>query len=365
MAEWECFSNHSGGAISRDVANIMRFDESRVVVTPKADETWGYQKDRILLLPALKKYARIKGKRFIPLWLSKLIIVSLFKPLLNRLKPGDIVWIHDQPSFSIVLLDAIHKRGAKHVHHSHSSVAALKARGVFRGFVPDALVFVSDAMKEEGLPYFPPVEKVFAVHNGVDEKLFYPAATKDADPDSPATIIFVGRLVAEKGIGVLVDAMRLLQERGLNAICKVFGSSFSGASELGGYAQRLVDSAPSNVTFEGYCSGENLAREFRDADVLCCPSVWQEPFGNVNVEAMASRTAVVASRVGGIPEIASEGGVLLVEPGSATALCNALERVISDDALRKRLADEGYASFQRRFTWAAIFEQIDSITCEL
>lgn len=365
MAEWESFSNYSGGAISRDVANLMRFDESRVAVAPSADETWGYKESRILLLPDLKEYARIKGKRYLPLWLSGMIIRRLFRPLLNKLEPGDIVWIHDQPSFSIALGDAIHKTGAKHVHHSHSSVAALASRGMFKGFVPDALVFVSDAMRKEGLPYFPPVEKVYAVHNGVDEKLFYPARSDQANPNSAPTIIFVGRLVAEKGIGVLIDAMRILQERGCDAFCRVFGSSFSGGSEVGAYAQGLMDNAPSNVKFEGYYFGENLAREFRCADILCCPSVWQEPFGNVNIEAMASGIAVVASRVGGIPEIAADGGVLLVEPDSATELCNALETVIVDKGLRKRLADEGYASFQRRFTWSAIYEQIDLITRQI
>lgn len=364
MAEWECFSNHYGGAISRDVANIMRFDESRVVVAPGADSTWGFDESRILLLPDLKKYARIKGKRYLPLWLSGLILRRFFKPLLDKLTPGDIVWIHDQPTFSLLLHDSIHKKGAKHVHHSHSSVAGLVSRGMFRGFVPDALVFVSDAMRGESLPYFPPVEKVFTVYNGVDEKLFHPA-TGGTDPDSPPTIIFVGRLVAEKGIGVLVDAMRILQERDRDAICKVFGSSFSGGSGAGAYAQHLMETAPSNVRFEGYRSGESLAREFRCADILCCPSVWQEPFGNVNVEAMASRIAVVASRVGGIPEIAAEGGVLLVEPGSPVDLCNALETLVTDRTLRERLAGEGYASFQRRFTWAAVYQEINSITQQL
>jgi glycosyltransferase involved in cell wall biosynthesis len=92
--------------------------------------------------------------------------------------------------------------------------------------------------------------------------------------------------------------------------------------------RKLFKTKPSNVEFKGYRSAKDIGEEYRAADILCCPSIWQEPFGNVLIEAMACGIPVVATRVGGIPEIAAEGGVQLVEPNSAVELANALQKLI-------------------------------------
>jgi glycosyltransferase involved in cell wall biosynthesis len=94
-----------------------------------------------------------------------------------------------------------------------------------------------------------------------------------------------------------------------------------------------------------------IAQEYRGADILCCPSICQEAFGKANIEAMACSIPVVATRVGGIPEIAAEGGLLLVNPNSAQELADSLQSLIEDKDLRKKLGREGFASFRRRFTW--------------
>ena len=80
---------------------------------------------------------------------------------------------------------------------------------------------------------------------------------------------------------------------------------------------------------------------------------------------MACGVPVVASRVGGIPEIASEGGVLMVEPDSPVELADALQKLILDPGLRARTGAEGIASFQRRFTWAAITRKQHQIVADL
>jgi glycosyltransferase involved in cell wall biosynthesis len=95
--------------------------------------------------------------------------------------------------------------------------------------------------------------------------------------------------------------------------------------------------------------------------MLCCPSVWQEPFGNVNIEAMACGIPVVATRVGGIPEIAAQGGIVLVEPNSTLKLANALQKLAEDQNLRTQVAAKGHEAFLRRFTWAAICAQYQDI----
>jgi glycosyltransferase involved in cell wall biosynthesis len=104
-----------------------------------------------------------------------------------------------------------------------------------------------------------------------------------------------------------------------------------------------------------------MGDQFRSGDIFCCPSIWEEPFGKVIVEAMACGLPVVATRVGGIPEIARDGGVLLVKPGSATELADALQSLIKDLNKRQAVAEAGLASFHRNFTWHAVLSRYNEI----
>jgi spore coat protein SA len=82
--------------------------------------------------------------------------------------------------------------------------------------------------------------------------------------------------------------------------------------------------------------------------------VGKEPFGMVNVEAMATRLPVVATAVGGIPEIFSDGGGTLVQPGSAGEIADAIESLLKNTAKRQELADRGYEVYRARFRWPQI-----------
>ena len=81
----------------------------------------------------------------------------------------------------------------------------------------------------------------------------------------------------------------------------------------------------------------------------------------MNVEGMACGIPVVASRVGGIPEIAAEGGVILVEPDSAVELADALQKLVKDGDLRVKVAAQGLSSFRRRFTWPIIVKGYEGV----
>jgi spore coat protein SA len=123
------------------------------------------------------------------------------------------------------------------------------------------------------------------------------------------------------------------------------------------YLRTLKERKPENVEFGEYVTGETLGDEFRQASIFCCPSVWNEPFGMVNVEAMACGLPIVASAVGGIPEIFRHGGAMLVPGGSVSALADALEILITDPARRKEIAAEGTRSFEEHFRWAVIRDE--------
>jgi spore coat protein SA len=169
--------------------------------------------------------------------------------------------------------------------------------------------------------------------------------------------LFVGRLIPEKGVHIFVDAMRILQANGIHVIGRIIGSTAFGTQESSDYVQRLKQNAPANVGFANYVSGPALAEEFRKAHVFCCPSTWSEPFGMVNVEAMATALPVVATAVGGIPEIFNEGGGILIPNNSPGDLAAAIESLLKDADKCRQLSCEGYRTFQKRYRWQQIRSQ--------
>jgi spore coat protein SA len=361
LPELEPFSAIQGGALARDVANIMHWNPTDIAVCLRADESWGYSADRILEIPGLREYGKIKGRRFLPNWMAGPFLRRAFRPLMSRLKSGDIVWNHNQMAFSAALGKSIHAKGAKLVHHFHDGHAPFGTQSALKCFTPDATIFVSDFLRRRWSEFFPSINNAYAIPNGADDALFRPAPEGAGQKNVVPNILFVGRLHAEKGVHVLMDAMRILQERNVDVVCRVVGSAFSGGTKPTPYVESLLNSSPSNVKFEGHRSARRIAEKYREADILCCPSIWQEPFGNVNIEAMASGIPVVATRVGGIPEIAAEGGVLLVEPNSAVGLADALQRLVEDKELRMEVAAKGLKAFHRRYTWAAVCRQYQEI----
>ncbi len=142
---------------------------------------------------------------------------------------------------------------------------------------------------------------------------------------------------------------------------QIVGSSHFGNGKETNYIRRLKADSPASVRFRAYCSGAPLGDLFREADIFCSPSVWEEPFGLVNVEALASGLPVVSTRGGGTKEIFSGGGGILVERGSVEQLANALRRLAEDQQLRTRLGQQGYAAFLERFTWSNARAQVRQV----
>jgi spore coat protein SA len=229
----------------------------------------------------------------------------------------------------------------------------------------DALVFCSSFLKSEALRYAERVDAAVIIPNGADEKCFFPAKTTASEATSKPLVLFVGRLVPEKGIHVFVEALRLLLERGVGVSGKIIGSTGFGHNRSSRYVDDIKRNLPSNVRFADYVSGSGLAEEFRRATIFCCPSVFNEPFGMVNVEAMATRIPVVATSVGGIPEIFQQGGGILVSPGSAAELADALELLLKDPEKRQKLSEQGYQSYRSQFRWQQIRRQYRDLVCQV
>jgi glycosyltransferase involved in cell wall biosynthesis len=152
---------------------------------------------------------------------------------------------------------------------------------------------------------------------------------------SGVDVVFVGRLTASKGADVLLHALARMP--GVTAAIAGDGPE---RAELEALARSL--GLGGRVRFVGWISPTERRELFAAAGVFAFPSVWQEPFGMVGLEALAQRLPVVASEVGGIPSwlVDGEGG-LLVPPDDPVELAGALGRVLEEDDLRRRLAETG------------------------
>ncbi|MGH8992933.1 MAG: glycosyltransferase family 4 protein [Acidimicrobiia bacterium] len=169
--------------------------------------------------------------------------------------------------------------------------------------------------------------------NGVEVDRF---AKADPWPTERPAVLFVGRHEPRKGLEVLLEAFARLPR---DAVLWVAGE--------GPETARLRTEAPAasgRVEWLGRLSDEEMARRLRAASVLCAPSLHGESFGVVLLEAMAAGTPVVASDIAGYRDVArSDQEALLVPPGDAGALAQALERVLGDGQLAGQLVESGLA----------------------
>ena len=145
-------------------------------------------------------------------------------------------------------------------------------------------------------------------------------------PDDTVRLVYVGALMDFKGVDVLLRALSTLESRGTDAELRVAGK--------GPYGDRLRDLAADlgvddRVEWLGYVDHDELVAEYRGADAFVYPGLLDEPFGRVLLEALATRTPVVASDVGSMDYIVGPGGVL-VEKGDAGALADGIERLAAD-----------------------------------
>ena len=201
----------------------------------------------------------------------------------------------------------------------------------------------SDLMSVFGLP----AGKLAVIPNGV---------TTGGGQEPPGgarsrQVLFVGRLVPEKGVSVLLEAASYVLEACPDAHFTVAGSG-PAAAELHRQAYQL--GVIERVTFTGYVDDATLAGLYRRAAVAVFPSLY-EPFGIVALEAMALGATVVVSDTGGLAEIVEDGVTgLRAEPGNAQALAEAITGLFTDEPRRRRLAVGAYHRVKQHYAWPGI-----------
>lgn len=241
----------------------------------------------------------------------------------------------------------------------------------------DGIIAVSEAMKDDVQSlYGVDPDRVRVIHNGIDPDEYLPTEAPDLlvrrgiDPDAPI-VLFVGRITRQKGILHLVRALPHLRPDAQIVLC----AGAPDTEEIGREMAEMVEAARAVSPAKIVWISEMLPREamiglYGEADLFVCPSVY-EPFGIINLEAMACETPVVASAVGGIPEIVVDGETGLLVPfaaeggGSAEprnpdsfsrALADAVNSLLDDPARRAAMAAASRKRVVERFSWRSVAE---------
>ena len=233
----------------------------------------------------------------------------------------------------------------------------------------DAVIAVSAGMKDSILDAYPRIDadKVHVVLNGIDTQVWQPGESAVLDKlgvDKQRPIVaFVGRITRQKGVKHLLKAAQSFDQDIQLVLC----AGAPDTPEIAAETEALVDElrAQRHGVFwvKDMLSREEIKQVYSGADVFVCPSIY-EPLGIVNLEAMACGTAVVASNVGGIPEVVVDGetGVLVNYDADDDAtfeadIAAAVNRVAADKELAQRFGAAGRQRAIEDFSWATIAQQ--------
>ena len=235
-----------------------------------------------------------------------------------------------------------------------------------------AIIAVSEGMRRDILAAYPQVDpsRVHVVHNGIDTDAYRPDASVEAlerhgVPLDRPYVLFVGRITRQKGLAHLLAAARDFTEGTVLVLC----ASSPDTPEIGEEIAQAVEvlraerGADSVIWIEEQASLDDVRQLLTHARVFACPSVY-EPLGIVNLEAMACEAPVVASAVGGIPEVVVDGvtGLLVAydpaDPGALeTGLADAINSLVADPERAEAMGRAGRARAIADFSWDAIAQR--------
>lgn len=368
------------GRIPRDLLNdsMSGIVRSAVTIATRQSTTMGYQVELLGLnrdTPA--DSFQLQG---VEMWATRGLKIGrwntmdwrYFLPLYIRSmrRSADIAHVHDNP----FLLNM--PRADKQILHFHTPISTRVNDAFVRSaMTADYVICNSEYIRRdflESVPFAPHRTRV--VHNAVDLRLFESNSVNLKErigiEKNKKVILFVGQLSWQKGLIHLINALSLIRDdvalivAGGSDLWQTINDPIKRAAVEASDYELAVRKAARGlpVYFLGTVPTRELKHVYASCDVFVCPSEWPEPFGMVNVEAMAASKPIVASRIGGIPEIVEDGETgLLVEAGKPKSFARALNQLLADDDYRMRLGNAGYVRAREYFNWERVLEEVVEI----
>jgi len=233
-----------------------------------------------------------------------------------------------------------------------------------------AVIAVSTGMRADILSAYPAIDpvRVHIIPNGIDTELYQPVPGRETlqrfglDPERPI-VLFVGRITRQKGVAHLVRAAAAFGPDVQLALCAGSPDTPELAAEITGLVTELQAGRSGVIWIQQMLPRDELLELLTAATIFICPSIY-EPQGIVNLEAMACETAVVASRVGGIPDVVVEGKTgLLVDyaaddaAGFEAGLAAAVNELVADPSRTEAMGLAGRRRAVEAYGWSAIAER--------
>ena len=206
---------------------------------------------------------------------------------------------------------------------------------------------------QETCKQFSPKHSIEIISNGVDTELFYPNKNKNAT-SSEVQLLFISRLMPQKGIDTLINACNVLNQRGITN----YKLTIVGEGHLKGLMFSLIEKyrIREKINYLGWKDLDELPDIYRKADIFILPSV-MEGMPSVVLQAMASGLPIIASRVKGFEEVLEENvNGLFAEYNNPGQFANAIEKLIESESLRKSMSQKSIEK-SKQFSWESIAKQ--------
>lgn len=301
-------------------------------------------------------------------------VFSYGRRVANAVHDFDLVYLHNEPNLLLFLRKRPGQKIVLHMHNDHLSMR------LFRPFYrhalakTDAVLCVSDYIRRQAVAHFPEYADRFrVVLNSTDPEVFKPygeEAVRQLEgvvriESDKHYLLYVGRLTPIKGVHVLIEAFREIHRRMPDVRLIITGSSFFGGAAKTAYEQELVALAQpvsDEIVFTGYLPHDKLKYLYSAADIVVFPSTWPEPFGLVMLEAMAAGTCLVASAVGGVPEVVERGiNGVLVEPADAGALAQAVCSALNEPEAMHLMEGAARQKILNGYTWERLVGELETV----
>jgi len=226
----------------------------------------------------------------------------------------------------------------------------------------DMVIAVSHLMKQDIRKFFSiPSDRITVIHNGIDLSTWKHTPITDKLKQEWGIqddyVLFVGRPTKQKGMEYLIEARDLIDPK----VQIVMGAVGADTKEYEEELRKKIANKKGILWINKFLKENEYVQLYSSAKVFVCPSIY-EPFGIINLEAMSCRTPVVATAVGGIKEVVvpEETGIL-IEPGSPRQIAEAVNRLLKDRPLARRLGEHGRWRVEEHFSWELIAKQTKAL----